>query len=33
MKERNRLATEKYERDRVEAGYGDYEAKEREREV
>ena len=33
VKERNRLATENYERKRVEAGYGDYEAREREREV
>jgi len=27
VKERNRLATEKVERARIEAGYGDYEAK------
>lgn len=28
-KERNRIATEKYERERVEAGYGDHESKKR----
>ncbi|KAL9117910.1 MAG: hypothetical protein Q9187_005547 [Circinaria calcarea] len=33
VKERNRLATEKYERQRVEAGYGDHEALERDRTV
>ena len=32
-RERNRLATEKYEREKIEAGYGDYEARERERQV
>lgn len=29
VKERNRLATEKHERERLKAGYGDYEAEER----
>lgn len=33
MKERNRLATERFERDRVEAGYGGFESEEREKEV
>jgi len=33
VKERNRIATEKYERNRVKAGYGDYEGQERERAV
>lgn len=33
LKERNRLATEAWERDRVKAGYGQYEADERERQV
>lgn len=33
VKERNRLATEKFERERVEAGYGEYEALERDRAV
>lgn len=33
VKERNRLATEKYERERVEAGYGEYEGLERDRTV
>ena len=33
VKERNRLATEKYERNRVKAGYGDYEGQERDRAV
>lgn len=28
-KERNRIATESYERNRLEAGYGEFEAKER----
>ncbi len=28
-KERNRIATEAYERNRLEAGYGDYESKRR----
>lgn len=32
-KERNRIATEAYERERLEAGYGDHESKERERTV
>jgi large subunit ribosomal protein L47 len=32
-KERNRIATEAYERDRVEAGYGQHESKERDRTV
>ncbi|KAH8592905.1 mitochondrial 39-S ribosomal protein L47 (MRP-L47)-domain-containing protein, partial [Bisporella sp. PMI_857] len=32
-KERNRIATERYERDRLEAGYGDHESKEREQAV
>ncbi|MCJ1225787.1 54S ribosomal protein L4 mitochondrial [Toensbergia leucococca] len=31
VKERNRLATEKYERKRLEAGYGDFEARARDR--
>jgi large subunit ribosomal protein L47 len=29
VKERNRLATEKYERERLKAGYGDFESKKR----
>ncbi|KAK7541992.1 mitochondrial 54S ribosomal protein uL29m [Phyllosticta citribraziliensis] len=33
VKERNRLATEAYERKRIEAGYGDYEADERDKTV
>lgn len=33
VKERNRIATEKYERERVKAGYGDYEGQEREKAV
>lgn len=33
VKERNRLATEKHERARLEAGYGDFESEEREKEV
>ncbi|MCJ1478221.1 54S ribosomal protein L4 mitochondrial [Lambiella insularis] len=33
VKERNRLATEKYERERVEAGYGEYEGDERDKAV
>lgn len=33
MKERNRLATEAYERKRIEAGYGEYEAEARDKEV
>ena len=33
IKERNRIATERYERERLEAGYGDYEALERDRAV
>ncbi|KAA6412100.1 MAG: 50s ribosomal l4 [Lasallia pustulata] len=33
VKERNRLATEKHERARLKAGYGDYESEEREKEV
>lgn len=33
VKERNRLATERHERERLKAGYGDLESKEREREV
>lgn len=33
VKERNRLATEAYERRRIEAGYGDYEADERDKTV
>lgn len=33
VKERNRIATEKYERERVKAGYGDYEGQERDRAV
>ena len=33
VKERNRLATEKHERARLDAGYGDYESEERERQV
>ncbi|MCJ1410963.1 54S ribosomal protein L4 mitochondrial [Ptychographa xylographoides] len=33
VKERNRLATEKYERERIKAGYGDYEGQERDRVV
>lgn len=33
MKERNRLATEKLERARVDAGYGDYENKQRDETV
>ena len=33
VKERNRLATEAYERRRLNAGYGDYEAHDRERAV
>ncbi|MCJ1299566.1 54S ribosomal protein L4 mitochondrial [Hypocenomyce scalaris] len=33
VKERNRLATEKHERARLEAGYGDYESETRDREV
>ena len=28
-KERNRIATEKYERERIDAGYGDFESKKR----
>ena len=32
-KERNRLATERQERVNTDAGYGDYEANERERQV
>ncbi|KAH8804843.1 54S ribosomal protein L4, mitochondrial [Xylogone sp. PMI_703] len=32
-KERNRIATESYERQRLEAGYGDYEAEERDKAV
>jgi large subunit ribosomal protein L47 len=30
IKERNRLATERYERNRLKAGYGDYESGQRE---
>ncbi|KAL2356536.1 mitochondrial 39-S ribosomal protein L47 (MRP-L47)-domain-containing protein [Cryomyces antarcticus] len=33
VKERNRLATEAYERSRLEAGYGDYEAEDREKAI
>ena len=33
VKERNRLATEKIERKRLEAGYGDYETKNRDRTI
>ncbi|MCJ1294336.1 54S ribosomal protein L4 mitochondrial [Xylographa carneopallida] len=33
VKERNRLATEKYERERVKPGYGDYEGDERDKTV
>lgn len=33
VKDRNRLATERHERNRVKAGYGDYESEEREKEV
>ncbi|MCJ1389999.1 54S ribosomal protein L4 mitochondrial [Xylographa bjoerkii] len=33
VKERNRLATEKYERERVKAGYGEYEGDERDKTV
>ncbi|KAK7728199.1 54S ribosomal protein L4 mitochondrial [Botryosphaeria dothidea] len=33
MKERNRLATEAYERKRIEAGYGEYEAEARDKEI
>ncbi|KAL9079672.1 MAG: hypothetical protein Q9157_001448 [Trypethelium eluteriae] len=33
VKERNRLATEAYERRRLNAGYGDYESQERERTI
>jgi large subunit ribosomal protein L47 len=33
VKERNRLATEKIERHRLEAGYGDYENKDRDEAV
>lgn len=33
MKERNRLATEKHERERLEAGYGELEATERDKTV
>lgn len=33
LKERNRLSTEKHERNRVEAGYGDHESETREKEV
>ena len=32
-KERNRLATEKYERERVKPGYGEYEGDERDKTV
>lgn len=33
VKERNRLATQRKERERLEPGYGEYEAEEREKEV
>ena len=33
MKERNRLATEKLERKRLEAGYGDYENQQRDKTI
>lgn len=33
MKERNRLATENHERERLEAGYGEHEAIERDKAV
>jgi len=33
VKERNRLATESYERNRLKAGYGEYEAEERDKTV
>lgn len=33
VKERNRLATEAYERKRIEAGYGEYEAEARDKEI
>jgi large subunit ribosomal protein L47 len=33
VRERNRLSTERHERKKAEAGYGDYESEEREAEV